>query len=65
MGIKMEFNKFDFVLVTPAYTPNAKHEGTIIATRKNKYVGMRYKVRYDCYGLIFESWFNPSELKKG
>ena len=23
------------------------------------------KVRYDCYGLIFESWFNPSELKKG
>ena len=30
MGIKMEFNKFDLVLVTPAYTPNAKHQGTVI-----------------------------------
>lgn len=55
------FKKGDKVIVTPVSYPTVKWLGEIISTRNTKY-GIKYKVSYDCGGMMLADSFSEKEL---
>ena len=55
--------KLNKVTVTPVSYPNVKWDGIIISIRKHKYLGLMYKVKYDCGGMFLTGNFQEKELK--
>ena len=58
------FNKGDKVNVTPVAYPNVKWPGKVIGSRKHKYLGVTFKVEYDCGGFTLTESFQEKELTK-
>ena len=56
--------KGDKVILTPVSYPTVKWEGEVIGTRKCQYLGMKYKVKYDCGGFILTGMFQEKEMIK-
>lgn len=55
--------KSDKVIVTPISYPNVKWDGIILSIRKHKYLGLIYKVKYDCGGMFLTDNFQEKELE--
>lgn len=50
------------VILTPEAYPTVKWDGEIIGTRKSKYLGLVYKIKYDCGGMMLTGTYQAKEF---